>query len=255
MAAVTSPPTAQAQEFIREAIGLVARGEPEDAARRLQSGFRVAQFLPLPAADIVCYADAVLRLKLMAFVTMPRFRACIRGDKPSLAYPDALLAAFPNPAEMPEGKYASYALLVEATSAEPEPKVPGEARELMARALDNFRRMQNLPGQIEAMHAAGRLHGLDNLDGAMEWYDQEVELARQLNDDRSVARAMHERARVFQRRDYDFQQAEEGYRHALRYYLDRREENNIEAAIKCLGQLGQEALWALDLSVRRTVEK
>jgi hypothetical protein len=24
---------------------------------------------------------------------------------------------------------------------------------------------------------------------------------------------------------------------------------------KCLGQLGQEALWALDLSVRRTVEK
>jgi hypothetical protein len=39
MAAVTSPPTAQAQEFIREAIGLVAPGGRKTTSRQPSSAW------------------------------------------------------------------------------------------------------------------------------------------------------------------------------------------------------------------------
>lgn len=240
------PPSAEAQQSILEAIELVEQGDRKKAAQWLESGFRLASSLPSLSPDLLYFADAAVRLNLLPLVTHPKLRALIprvRDEGPMLNYPEPLLARFPDSSDLPEDTRESYSRLAEAFKLAQKGHDPERARGLAMRALENFRRVRDAQGELEALHFSGRVeHELDNLDQAMIWYDRTLEAAYRLNDERAIARAMHERARIFEKRDHDFLQAEAGYRHALNYYARHRDEANLQVAINGLARLAEGAL-------------
>jgi tetratricopeptide (TPR) repeat protein len=118
-----------------------------------------------------------------------------------------------------------------------------EARRLAQQALDNFRKVGDRQGEADSLHYQGRIeHELGNLDEAMYLYEQALEIARFVNYQEAITRAMHERARIFFRRDRDLIKAEEGFRYALHYYASQADEPNLQVAINGLGALAEDAL-------------
>lgn len=243
---VSHPSTSQAQQNIFDAIDMVEQGEKKKAAQWLESSFRTALTLPSLSHDLFYYADAVIRLDLVLLVTHPKLQiliARVQNEQPSLNYPEALLGRFPDASAISEDKNKSYSLILDAFKLAQHGQNPEEARRLVNRALENFRKLRDMQGELEALHFSGRVeHELENLDQAMIWYDQALEAARLLHDESAVARVMHERARIFQLRDYNFIKAEEGYRYALNYYADQKDEVNLQVAINGLTSLAEGAL-------------
>ncbi len=118
-----------------------------------------------------------------------------------------------------------------------------EGCSFIQKALDNFQINHCIEGEAYALHFLGRIeHEQGHLDRALSLYNQALKTAHFINNKAVIARAMYERARIFMTRDFDFVQAEDGFRYALTYYASEKDEANMQLAMNSLGNLAQDAL-------------
>ncbi len=116
------------------------------------------------------------------------------------------------------------------------------ARRLIKKALRVFKSLGDEVGEIHALHFQGRVeHELGNEDQAMPMYDQALAMAQSMNYKPVIARAKHERARIFRKRHL-FSAAEEGFRYALEYYATQTDEANLQATLNQMSALAESAL-------------
>lgn len=116
------------------------------------------------------------------------------------------------------------------------------ARRLIKEALSTFKSLGDKVGEAHALHFQGRVeHELGNEDQAMPMYDHALEMAQSLNYEPVIARAKHERARIFRKRHL-FSVAEEGFDYAARYYAKQGDEANLQASVNQIGYLAETAL-------------
>ncbi len=116
------------------------------------------------------------------------------------------------------------------------------SRRLIQRAIDVFQAFEDEIGEVQAIHFQGRIeHELGNEEQAMTLYDQALALAYAINYEPVIARAMHERSRIFRRRHL-FIAAEDGFRYALNYYASQADEANLQATLNQMSDLAENAL-------------
>jgi hypothetical protein len=97
-------------------------------------------------------------------------------------------------------------------------------------------------GEIDATHLLARIdHESGNLDSAAQQYESVHQMSEGIDYQDGVVRAGHEMARIQAHRG-QFLEAEAGFRRALHFYADRRDEANLQAAIDGLIALGEGAL-------------
>lgn len=259
------PPSQDAQKKIQKAAVMARKdGKKEEAAALLERCFTET---PAQSKDRLYYASAVIALGLNNLIQSGPFRRAVievHYEQPLLDEPESLRAEFtreyPQKKEPPrkEGFLASlfgggkkkgasvqkgYALLNKAIGLMRAGSNWPEANRLAREALEFFRQAGDARGEADALHFQGRIfHEQERLEEAMACYDQALEIARYHNLPEQIARAMHERARIYHRGSYDFMKAEECYRYALNYYASVKDEANVQASIDSLGQLGQDAL-------------
>jgi len=259
------PPSRNAQDRIRKAAVMARKdGQNEKAAAWLERCFTETQ---TQSNDRLYYASAVIALGLNDLIQSGTFRRAVdyvSFEQPLLDEPDSLRAEFTqvypqkNKPPQKKGFWASlfgggkkkgpsgrkgYVMLNQAIGLMQAGTNWPEANRLARETLDYFREIGDAQGEADALHFQGRIfHEQERLEEAMACYDQALEIARYHNLPAQLARAMHERARIFHHRDYDFMKAEEGYWYALNYYASVKDEANLQASINCLGLLGQDAL-------------
>jgi hypothetical protein len=139
-----------------------------------------------------------------------------------------------------------YTLIKEALDVLLRQKNGDNARRMIEEARRCFTEVGDEIGQCHAQHFAGRIeHELGNIDAAMVMYDVALASAESLKCESIVARARHERARIFKTK-YLFMEAEDGFRQAMRYYVSQSDIANIQAAINQFGDLAHGGLYHAD---------
>jgi tetratricopeptide (TPR) repeat protein len=138
--------------------------------------------------------------------------------------------------------HEGYVLIEQAVRLASEEGDARKARQVIQQAMKHFQMLGDEVGVAHVVHFQGRIeHELGNLDQAMELYEKALALA-DTNDCQSViARAKHERARIYAHR-HDFVQAEDGFRYSLNYYASQADEPNLQATLNVMSTLAENAL-------------
>jgi tetratricopeptide (TPR) repeat protein len=270
---IIPPPSTDAQTAIREAAILAHRaGDPARAARWLESCWTRSASTHPNWNDLLYYANAAIQLGLMDMISNREFVKAmeyVRVEQPLLDEPASLREEYtkyyqPKAASpcarsqsgperssetearsIAEGTIgrAGYPLLNQAIRKLQDGRDLPDALQLSHEALARFREAGDREGEADALHFAGRIeHEMNHFDQASALYEQALKIAREFHNDGQIARARHERARLYSQHDYDFVQAESGFRFALDYYARIRDLANMQAAMKALARLAQTAL-------------
>lgn len=274
------PPSKEVQDEIRKAAILAHKeGDLQKAAQRLESCYARSLALPYGTNDLLYYASAAIQLGLEDLISNSQFIVSIhyvRYEQPLLQEPSSLREEYTRyyrpkedahregggffaslfggrgkkgstktgrPSERERARRQAYGLLNQAIEMLQAQQNLADAEKLAEQAVELFRQVQDQQGEADALHFQGRIkHEMNQLDGALALYEQALELARYNDYPAQIARAMHERARIFERRDYHFIKAEEGYRYGLNYYASIQDAANLQVSINGLTRLAEGAL-------------
>jgi hypothetical protein len=148
-----------------------------------------------------------------------------------------------------------YRLIRQALKAALQDKDAPQARALIREARDSLEQARDLTGVLNAVHYMGRIeHEFDNKVEALALYNAALEGAEHAGCQEVIARARHERARIFRDR-YWFDEAEEGFRYAIRYYKETRDRANCRAAVSGLVDLALSGLYYSDFFIPRLEQR
>jgi hypothetical protein len=109
-------------------------------------------------------------------------------------------------------------------------------------ALEGYRKVACLQGEIDALHILGRIEQqLGNDDRATDFYNEEIAKAQPIRHLEGIARANHEKALIAFKNN-DFIKAENGLRFSFRCYLNNHDERKAQFAINDLNRIAESAL-------------
>jgi tetratricopeptide (TPR) repeat protein len=274
------PPSSKAQAAIRKAAVLAHKeGDRNRAAEWLEKCWAEAATVQPADNDLLYFANAAYQLGVADLVSDRGFAdaiSCVRFEQPLLDEPESLRAEYTKYFQPKEdapkerggffaslfGKKIKQSVHRAALDAEKE-AASCQAYSLLNQAIEMLKiginlpdalklsgqatelcvQVQDMDGETDGLHFQGRIqHAMNNLDDAMRLYEQALARARYNDNKAQIARAMHEQARIFQHRDYNFIKAEECYRYGLNYYASIKDLSNLQISINALGNLAQDAL-------------